>query len=74
MVRRFRLGQRRLVYFPVGVIPAKVRAEVEDGLACAGIEFRGDPIGDGRVAISVAGGDAVRMEAIAIVRIRGGLA
>lgn len=71
-MRRFRLGQRRLVYFPVGVIPAKVRAEVEDGLACAGIEFRGDPIGDGRVAISVAGGDAARAEALMIVHARAG--
>lgn len=71
MMRR-RLGQRRLVYFPVGVVPAGVRAEVEDGLACAGIEFRGDPTGDGRVAISVAGGSAVRAEAVEIVHLRAG--
>lgn len=68
---RFRVSMRRLTLIAVGSAPSEHRAEVEDGLASAGIEFEGHPTGDGLVAYVVAGGRAVQAEARMILHTRG---
>ena len=65
-----RPGTPRRVMFAVGISAPGRRAEVEDALACAGIDYTAEPRPDGVIAYSVPGSERIRLEAARLIRER----